>query len=58
MVKCCNEKLYGPIRPADEIYNGKIGGASSPEKPKEVSPTKNCFLPLSFISASSQGQLR
>jgi len=49
---------WGPIRPADEIYNAKVGEASSPEKPKEVSSTKNCFLPLSFISASSQDQLR
>ena len=50
--------MVTPIRLADEIYNAKVGGASSPEKPKEVSPTKNCFLSLSFISASSQDQLR
>src|SRR6266481_6437489 len=43
--------LYRPIRPTDEIYNAKVGGASSLQKVKEISPTKNCFLPLSFISA-------
>ncbi len=54
--------LSRPIRPADEIYNAKVGGASSPQKPKEVSPTKKLFpssqFPLSFLSASSQDQLR
>jgi hypothetical protein len=47
-----------PIRPADEIYNAKVGGASLPEKPKEVSPTKK-LLPfsqfhLSFFTGSTQ----
>ena len=48
----------GPIRPADEIYNAKVSGASSPEKPKEVSPTKT-LLPssqfhLSLFTGSTQ----
>ncbi len=47
-----------PIRPADEIYNAKVGGASSPEKAKEVSPKKT-LLPssqfhLSFFTGSTQ----
>ena len=49
---------YRPIRLADEIYNAKVSGASSPEKPKEVSPTKK-LLPssqfhLSFFTGSTQ----
>jgi hypothetical protein len=47
-----------PIRPADEIYNAKVGGASSPQKPKEVSPTKKLLpssqFPLSFFTGSTQ----
>src|SRR6266567_1885149 len=46
---------YRPIRPADQIYNAKVGGASSPETTKESPPTKNSILPLSFISATSPG---
>ena len=50
--------LTWPIRPADEIYNAKDGGASSPQKPKEVSPTKK-LLPssqfhLSFFTGPTQ----
>src|SRR2546421_12873724 len=41
-----------------EIYNAKVGGASSPQKPKEVSPTKKLFpssqFPLSFFTGSTQ----
>ena len=33
-------------------------GGNQAEKPKQVPPIKNCFLPLSFLSASSQDQLR
>jgi len=47
-----------PIRPADEIDNAKVSGASSPEKPKEESPTKTLLpssqFPLSFTTGSSQ----
>jgi len=46
------------LRPGDDMYNAKVGQASLPEKPKEVSPTKNFFLSLSFLSDSSQDQLR
>jgi len=47
-----------PIRPTDEIYNAKVGGASSLQKPKEVSPTKK-LLPssqfhLSFFTGTTQ----
>ena len=40
-----------PIRPADEIYNAKVSGASSPEQPKEASPTKT-LLPSSQFHLS------
>jgi hypothetical protein len=47
-----------PIRPTDEIDNAKVGGASSLQKPKEVSPTKKLFpssqFHLSFFTGSSQ----
>jgi hypothetical protein len=49
---------YGPIRPAYEIYNAKVGGVSSPEKAKDVSPTKKLLpssqFPLSFFTGSTQ----
>src|SRR5437764_13713004 len=49
---------FWPIRTTDEIYNAKVSGASSPEKPKEVSPTKK-LLPSSqfhpsFFTGSTQ----
>jgi hypothetical protein len=47
-----------PIRPAYEIYNAKVGGVSSPEKAKDVSPTKKLLpssqFPLSFFTGSTQ----
>jgi hypothetical protein len=47
-----------PLRLADEIYNVKVGRASSPEKPKQVPPTKKLLpssqFPLSFVTGSTQ----
>ena len=40
-----------PIRPANETYNAKVGGASSLQKPKKIPPTKKL---LAFLSVSSQ----
>src|SRR5690348_5764833 len=38
----------GPLRPAEEIENAKVGGTSSPQKPKEcISTITACFLSVS-----------
>ena len=44
-------EVFWPIRTTDEIYNAKVSGASSPEQPKEASPTKT-LLPSSQFHLS------
>ncbi len=49
---------YWPIRPADEIYNASSVEPLGLRSQRRYPLQKNCFLPLSFISVSSQDQLR